>query len=591
MFIVAPATLFGGEISFSADVNTTEAAVSEPITLELTVSGSEQNLPEPASPDIDGFDVFGAGRSQQFSFVNGVTQSSVIHRFMLVPRQEGSFTIPPLELRYEGKTYSTKPIKITVTQAASSGNRQSQRSTGQSSGRRESSSDDYFVETVVDKDTIYVNEQLTLTFRFYQGKRLFSQPEYNAPSATGFWVEDLPPQKNYYKTVKGRDYYVAEVKTGLFPTSPGVKTIGEAVLTLKGEDITSIFDRDFFGFFDRGRSQSKPMRLATRPIEVVVLPLPADGKPADYSGSVGRFKMSTSIDKFEVEVNQPVTVTIKLSGTGNIKTLAEPAIPDLEDFRVFSSGKSENVSKAGYVVGGSKSFEVAFVPKRPGTFTIPAMSSNYFDPSDGKYKTLAGRSFDITVTGVSNEEIAAQSGRTTERMDLVATDIRYIITGKSGSGDQSGLFVFSPLFIVVNLLPIAALVIVFAVRRHRDRLAGDVGYRRLRRAVKMARVRLAQADRHLKQNEADKFYTEISRALHEYIGDKFNISAHGMTRLQLEKLFSDHHAPENLQARFFEIVATCDEGRFSPASHSGEKMRAALKESENLIVEFEDTVK
>jgi hypothetical protein len=518
----------------------------------------------------------------------------VSHRFVLDPQKAGDFVITPQEITYKGERYTTEPVQLKVTPSSTPSQRQEtdDRSESGTSGRSSDGKGDFFIEAFVDKDTAYVNEQVTLTFRFYQGKRLHSNPEYKPPTTTGFWVEDLPPQKNFNKTIRGQLYQVAEIKTALFPTAPGLKTVGAASLNIKQEDLFSIFDRDPFGFFDRRRQRStEPVYLETEPIDVTVLPLPNEGKPADFSGSVGQFKLSSNIDRTLVEVNQPVTVTIKLSGRGNIKTLPEPQAPEIDNFRMFSSGKSENVSKAGYVVGGSKTFELTYVPKEPGIYTIPAVKSNYFDPSEGKYKTISGKAYEITVTGISNEEIAAQNGVPSGRLDLVAKDIRYIITDVSGTDSGGGLYFRSPLYLLLNLVPLAALVAVFSVRRRKDKLADDVGYRRLRRAVKMAKGRLAEAEMHMKSSKSKEFYAEISRALSEYIGDKFNVSAQGLTMQQVEDLFVNAEAPDDLRREYAELIDSCDMGRFATSSHDTGEMSGVLKSAEEWIVRFEDSIR
>lgn len=581
------------EIRFVAEVSTTQLAVGEQVELELKVSGSVESLPSPSAPVIRGCRVFSAGTSQQFSFAKGKVSSSVTHTYLVVPQQKGKIIIPPQKLLFKGANYTTIPITLMVSAGSSTTRVQdSGKSTGTSRQSQSNRGDrDFFIETFVDKDTAYVNEQVTLTFRFYQGKKLYGDPGYKPPSATGFWVEDLPPQKNFYKTVKGRNYYIAEIKTALFPTSPGIRTVGKATLEIGAGDLQSLFNRDPFGMFQKRRSKSKPVNLESSPIEIVVLPLPQEGRPADFSGSVGQFKMSTSIDKTEVEVNQPLTVKIKLSGTGNIKTLAEPVMPQLDEFRVFNSGKSEKVSKAGYVVGGSRTFEMTFVPKEPGSYTIPVMGTTFFDPKAGEYKRLSGKSFDISVLGVSNEEIAAHKGLLPGRMNLVAKDIRYIFTDRMGSSDSGRPYLFSPWFIFLNALPIVGLVSVFVLRRHRNRLAGDVEYRRLKRAVKMAKARLSSASNLLRQNDASGFYTEVSRALSEYIGDKFNISAHGLTMQQADALFDDKQVAPELRQQFVDILAECDEGRFSKSNSAGDEMNDTLGKAEKWIVEFEGTSK
>jgi hypothetical protein len=590
MFVLAVSTsALGADISFSASVDRTEIELDEQLTLELTVAGDAQNLPEPGHPSIPGFQIYDAGTSQQISFVNGVVQSSTSHRYVLVPREVGEFVVASQEISHDGKSYVTDPIKISVMLASNSRQDPSRQDNKPSTGPKptQGESDDFFIEGFVDKDTAYVNEQITLTIRFYRGKRLHTKPDYTPPITTGFWVEDLPPERTFTKTIDGRAYSVNEIKIGLFPTSPGEKVIGKVSIEIRQDDLFSIFDRDPFGFFDRRRQPREPVHLKTEPITIVAKPLPPEGKPANFSGSVGDFKMTTSIDKTEVEVNQPVTVRTKISGRGNIKTLPEPQIPEMDDFRVFSSGKSENVSKASYVVGGSKVFELTFVAKKPGSFVIPAIASDYFDPAEGSYKKLTGKSYRISVTGISNEEIAAQTGLPSARLDLVAKDIRYILTDVSVSDSGASLYLQSPFFLLVNLIPLAALAIIFAVRRQKDRLAGDVGYRRLRRAVKMAKIRLSRADGHLKSNDADQFYTEVSRALNEYVGDKFNVSAQGLTTQQAEQIFTDRNAPEDLRVRYAEIISTCDEGRFASSTHDSATMERVLKVSEEWIVRFE----
>jgi len=594
LILIAGGSLIAQDVTISAGVDKSVVGLEGQIVLEITVSGTAQDLPEPVVPRIDGFNVYSAGRSMRTSIVNGAVEASVSYRFILTPQRTGKLTIPPQSIEYKGRKYSTDPIEVTVVNTSSS---QSQRNSSQiqNNSQNRSSNDvgtnDFWVEAEVDKDTAYVNEQVTLTFRFYQGKRLHSSPDYDPPSATGFWVEDLPPQKNYYKTIRGRNYYVIQVKTALFPTAPGVKKVGKAYLKIKEDDLFSLFDRDPFGFFERKRASRKPIELETDPIEIVVLPLPETGKPENFSGSVGDFRMTTSIDKTEVEVNQPVTVTVKVSGEGNIKTLPEPEVPEVDDFRVFSSGKSENVSKAGYVVAGWRTFELTFVPKKPGKFKLPKISSNYFDPDKERYLVLDGREFEINVTGVSNEEIAAQNNVPRNRFDLVAKDIRYIVTGRKGTESWGGLYIHDTVFIGINTLFAAGLLAVWVVRRRQDKLEGDVGYRRQKRAVKMAKVRLSESRRLAGQDKREEFFAEISRALTEYVGDKFNTSAFGLTSEQIRELFDEKTVPDGLKVSYLEMLEACDRARFAPSADHQAEMNEMLDRAEKWIVQFEDVSK
>jgi len=579
-------------ITFSAVVDRTEIDLDQQITLQLTVSGEDDKLPSPTPPKVEGFNVFSSGRSQQLSIVNGEATASVAHRFILTPQRPGNFVIPTQALHYKGKVYSTKPISVAVAAPSRQPGSGTSSQDDRNAVKNTRQTDNFMVEAVVDKDSVFVNEQVVFTFRFYQGKRLHSSPDFTPPTATGFWVEDLPPQKNYYKTVRGKNYYVIELKTAYFPTSPGRKKIGSAKLQIKQDDLFSLFDRDPFGFFDRKKNASrKPVNLATDPVEITVMPLPNEGKPQEFSGSVGQLRMRSSIDNKEVEVNQPATVKIRISGQGNIKTLPEPEVPELEDFRVFSSGKSENVSKAGYSVGGHKEFEFSYIPRKPGTFTIPAIETNFFDPESGQYKMLRGEDYEVTVTGVSNEEIAAQGSLPPGRMDLVAKDIRFIITSRSGTESYGRLYLKNPLFIGLNVLFVIGLGAVYYVRKRNDRLAGDEGYRRKRQAVKLARQRLSHAQGLLDKNDVDAFFAEVFRAMTEYVADKFNVAAAGLTTRTVEEMLQSREINSTMAEEYSSIADECNEARFTSASLGQTEMKSLIKRAEDWIVKFEGSRK
>ncbi len=110
-----------------------------------------------------------------------------------------------------------------------------------------------FVTTSVDKARAYVDEQITLSFKFYRRISLWEQPRYTPPELSGFWSEDMPPQQEYYESVNGVRYQVTEIKTALFGTAPGKATVGAAAL-----DYT---EGGGFGFFSSpGRSKRRHHR-------------------------------------------------------------------------------------------------------------------------------------------------------------------------------------------------------------------------------------------------------------------------------------------------------------------------------------------
>jgi hypothetical protein len=273
-------TLFLGQsclaqnIEFNASVDRTEVGIDDQITLTVSVSGDVKSIPEPELPPLNDFTVYSAGRSHNFSWVNGKMSSRVIFNYVLLPRREGEFTIGPAKIELKGKIFRTTPIQITVAREGEPQATPAPSEEPQEKTKPKLRGKDLFIETVVDKKKAYVNEQIVLTFRFYQGVRLFNNPEYTPPSLTGFWSEDLPPKKSYNKVINGKQYYVQELKTALFPTSTGKQTIGSAELKCTVEDLDRFLNRDPFSIFDRDLlslfRQGKPQVLKSKPIEIEV---------------------------------------------------------------------------------------------------------------------------------------------------------------------------------------------------------------------------------------------------------------------------------------------------------------------------------
>jgi hypothetical protein len=582
---------FSQDISFNAGVDKTEVGLDDQITLTISVSGNVKSIPQPNLPSLEGFTVYSAGRSQNFVYSGGKISSSVTFNYILTPRREGKFTIGSAEIVLEGKTYKTNPIEVTVT-AGAKPEAAPTPSSKESVQKTELQGKDLFIETAVDKKKAYVNEQITFTFRFYQGARLFNNPEYTPASLTGFWAEDLPPRKQYYKVINGRQYFVQELKTALFPTAAGKQTIGPAELKCTVEDLDRMLTRDPFGMLDKDLMslfrQGKPQILRSKPIEIEVLPLPEMGRPENFKGTVGNFNLSVGADKKEVEVGQPVTLKMKISGTGNIKSVGEPAIPELRDFRIYNSGSSENVSKDNYLVGGTKTYEEVLIPKTQGKYTIPSLEFSFFDPKSKSYKTLKSEPILVTAfpgAQTSPNEVAQLSK---QEIGLTTKDIRYIKLSSSELKNQGGFLYKNPLFLFFQLIPLLAFAISWRYQKQKEKLSSDIGYARLRRAHKLAKKRLGQAQKLISPEKSKEFYGETAKAILGYLGDKFNLPACGLTKDIIESELSFRGIEKEKIDNLLKLLDSCDYGRFAPGSSPVEEMKNCLNLVEEAIVDLEE---
>jgi hypothetical protein len=419
--------------------------------------------------------------------------------------------------------------------------------------------------------------------------RIYGSPDLTAPTTTGFWSEFLGNKAPYYQTINGRNYRVSEVKYALFPTQTGELTIGRAIVTATIPSRKGRTFRDPFDVFGDVFGHGEEVTIRGNAIKINVKSLPAEGRPADFTGTIGDFSISATADRTQTEMSQPVTVTVKISGTGNIKSVAEPVIPELNDFRVYRESSSENISKVNDRIGGTKIYKEVFIPNRPGQLEIPALNFNFFNPGTGRYENLSTRPIRLNVIKpegwVASPDVPFVGP--SMKIGSEARDIRYIKSDVGELQPKGSTILWSPLFALINGVPVLVLAGMVFVRRRRERLAGDIGYARARAASKMAKRRLAKARSIAQTDTAGEFFAEVYLALISYVADKLNISPHGLTSDKIRQLMGDNSVDDTEVTHLLELMQKCDYARYAPSSISEDDIAEALDKAEKIIVSLE----
>jgi hypothetical protein len=582
MPLASRATSPDAAVQVAVSLSRDTIGLDEHTILAVEVSGEDQNLPAPNMPTLPMFEIYSQGRSSNVSIVNGQVTASVTYRFMLLPSKAGTYQIRNIAVVHKNRRYNGNAVDVTVIDAGVAPTPElSERATDSKGNNR-----DYFMEAVVDNTKPFVNEQVTLTLKLHFAVQMYGSPELTEPTTTGFWTEVLGNKAPYYQRINGRNYKVIERKYALFPTQTGKLTIGRAMITATVAGNRRARDAfDLFGMFGRGEQ----VTIRSRPIEIQVQPLPEKGRPRDFTGTIGRFNVSASANRTEVEVNQPVSVTYRINGVGNIKSVAEPSIPESDDFRVYKASSSENITKLNDKIGGTKIFEEVFMPKKPGTLIIPAITFSFFNPDREKYEVAQTSPIRVTVQKPEGYVAGADVPYTEPDMSISAraSEIRFIKQDMGDLRPVGQLILFSPIYMVVNALPVALMVGLAVARRRRERLTSDVGYARSRAASRMARKRLSKAKSLATVETTEPFFAELSLALTSYVADKLNISPHGLTSESLADLLRDRSAEEELVTETLRFLQECDFARFAPASVTREGIDQALRSAEEIIVRIE----
>ncbi|HTL71089.1 MAG TPA: BatD family protein [Candidatus Eisenbacteria bacterium] len=600
------------EVAIETSVSRSRAAVGEEIVLDFIITNASGAISKPTFPPLDGFTSYSQGHSQEIMFVNGRTTSKSVFTYILIPNSSGKKTLGPFEINIGGKPYKVAPIEIDVTpQGTASGPPATYTTSAVASPspralpQGQVGDQDIFVRAWLDKDEVYVNEPAMLTYTLYTRLSATYKGFEKEPVTTGFWVEDFPPEKTIKRTeqvLNNSRYVVADVrKLALFPTEAGVYTLDPGVLSAvveirNEEDFNSFFSYNIFG----RRSSQFPQTFVSQVVQktlpadkttLVVKALPEAGKPASFTGAVGQYRIESSLDRDDVEAGTPVTFRVRLKGQGNLNTVKTPSLPPLEDFKIYDSSTSSNITKDRLIVEGEKVTETVIVPKKAGDYTVPAVEFSYFDPSTASYRTLKTEPRKLTVRPGSDE--AAETEAATgvgvqpvekENLSLTGKDIRYIKMAAPRPWLLPKDLHRRPLYWFVDAVLAALAVLLTAMAGRKPDARGALAAR-IRRSGQAARRRLRTAEQKMKAGKQDDFYAETSKAVHGYFADKLGLAPQIVTFEKIEQHAAE--APPQALNELRELLQDLGMGRFGRVEHGPEAMRKVYEKAGRVLTAFE----
>lgn len=571
------------DVSVRSYLDRTQIGVNQQFLLSVEVSGSQQLTGNPALPDVSAFArVLGSSTSQQMQVVNGRRSVSLRIDYRLQATQLGQFEIGGMVVTVAGRAYRTDPVTVTIVQSATPP------SGGGNAGRAGGApvaGEELFLRATVDKRQVYQNEPVIVEYKIYTLVQVDSYSVLDQPGTAGFWAEEYPLQgspQTSAEVLNGRRYTVATLKkTALFPTGAGVRTIEplsiEAQVRVRGRD----------GFFGGSLfARRAPAVIASDPIDIDVMPLPSEGRPAEFTGHVGTLRISASVDKLQVATNEAVSLQIRIDGEGNIRTLPTPDIDFPLDFEVYPPEEGESINRGEAAITGSKTYEYVLIPRAPGTKTIPPITLNFFDRGRGVYASVGTDPIVIEVTGEALPGPVVAGGRRGEIRTL-REDIRYIHLESPSFQPLDGSPLSNVGFWTIVLLPLVTVGGAWVARRHQDRMLGDVAFARRRRAGRVAKKRLAVA-RSLSGSDTPKeFYAEAGKALQGFLGDKLNMAEAGMVRDDVRDQFTRRGVTAAVADAYLECLDTCDRKRFSPAGADTAEMKAFVERAAHVMADLD----
>ena len=551
--------------SFTATLDRDTISLGETATLSLSFEGAQpRSVPMPAVPGL----IFTrAGTSQNVSIVNDAMTATVTVTFSVTPQQTGEFTIPALAADVGGQRLSSEPLKLVVTRASApsvadviSGNQVA------------------FMRLTLPKEKLYVGEVIVAKLAVYLRDDVMnhSQPQISSIPADGLSVGKGVYNNQYRTQIGNRVYTVIPASLALTVSKTGTLSLGPVtgsiVVVLPSSDQGG---DPFFRFLNQG--ERKQIALTTKPVTVQSLPLPDKDKPANFTGAVGDFTMTSTAGPTTVTVGDPITVRVQISGRGDLASLNLPDQPAWKNFKLYPpTTKLETSDQYGFQ--GTKTFEQIVSPENAEVKELPSFSFSFFNPSDEKYHTLTEPGVALTVHAAAATPMPSLASTPKPAADNQPPQDILPIKDKLGElATSSKPLVNQPVFLAVQSVPVLAFLAAFIWRKRTDSLANNPRLRRQRAVAQLVRDGLNDLKNLAAENKSDEFFALLFRLLQEQLGERLDCPASAITENVIEEHAALRSAPKETLDSLRELFQLCNQARYAPVRGTAELNSVAAK--------------
>lgn len=571
-------TLLSGSVAmaqnFEAKVASPEVTEGSIFEVEFSLDSDEGRRFTP--PAFGALKVLsGPNMVNAASFINGRASVRTSWNFELEATRIGTFTIGPASITVNGKTLKSNPLEIKVVAAR------------QGKGLPKNANENLFLTSEFDKKTVFPGQQVTWRIKVYTQVSLEGADIVELPDFGGFYSREKRrfDTRIEYQTINKKKYAVKTLhEEALFPQQSGSMRLGPAKVRL---------------LVDQGGAMGaflgpRAVLMTTEPVGLEVKPLP-EPIPQQFSGAVGRYEWTVSVDSAKVTTDDAITVTIQMKGNGDGKRVSAPTLNLPETMEVFAPRiASEEEYETVDQIQHRKIFEYVVLPHEPGAYNL-APQFVFFDPDSLRYRTLAAPALDsLRITAGKNYQPLSAADTAAQ---TIAFDDQ---TPETGFTDKLVSWLKSPLLWAIFLIPVAALAFFFYYKNQRPAATVLAGSGEVKKAetqphaampvVKSEPVpapvvqEFTFSENHLKQlmasGQTRAFYDEVFKTLKSSIASKTGVSAAQLTSELAIKLLNQRQAnPAYIQSVLY-IWQTCEQALFAgqPLSAQMESTLGQLKQ-------------
>jgi hypothetical protein len=418
--MLAAITLYGVTVGAGEAVAASVDAAVEPSQIEmgdsaqLTITTSGSGTLSVSLPEVSGLEFRVVGQSRQIQIINGATLESTSTIIRVTPEQPGIFTIP-------GPTPHSPPMVLRVMPSGGGGSSASPNGSaspgltpflpgGSNSNVHLTADGSAFVSLDIPKHELYVGESVPVEIEVGMRDGFVASinglPKLNS---SDFTLNNLSRQPEHSaKTINGQSFTVYRWRSLLAAVKPGTYSLNfETPMTVRvrtrpqGDSRIDDLLGDPFLQNIFGVMVQKNINVTSPEAAMKVLPLPTQGKPPDFSGAVGTFKISTDVSSAKNTAGDPLTLRMHVTGSGTFDRVDSNMLDTGSEWKTYEP-KSAFSSTDPTGFRGEKTFEQPLIASQPGAQTIPPLSFSYFDPATHQYETTHSSPLPVTVSPAAN---------------------------------------------------------------------------------------------------------------------------------------------------------------------------------------------
>lgn len=547
------------QVQFEAKVSKTTLGLNERLRIDFVMNMDGDNF---SQPSFEGFRII-AGPSQQVSqsWINGKSSFEKVYSYYLLPQQKGNLIIKQATIEYNGQIYKTSPIKIHVTNAV-------QEARDPNDIARVSADDNLYLVADISKTNPYINEPITVVYKLYfsynigiTNWRELDKPKYNDFWSQNIDIKQLVGEEGMFKGEKYR--FVVLRKTVLYPQKSGKLVIEPLSLDIDVQLPTN--RRDMFG---RVVVTNGNKRVSAGAKTISVKALPEAGKPADFSGAVGKFDFKVAPSKTNLKNGESLDLVVSVTGSGNMKlfNLPKPVVPNSLEMYDPVHGEKVNTNLAG--MSGKISDSYTIIPQFKGNYPIKPMQFSYFDLGSGKYKTITSPEIIINVLDgpSANDQVATTTPGVQKNAISSTEQFKYIKLKGNLFSMKKDDFLGSNLFYGLLFLPFLILPLIVLFKKKKDAIDSDVFGNRIKMNNRLAKKYLSEAKKQI--NNKELFYVALEKAMHNFLKAKLHIETSDMSKSNIQQLLASKNVNAQTIIDFINLTENCELARYALTSSS-----------------------